>query len=148
MIAHNMEKENLLKELEVTQAKGLSEQQVAERLEKYGENRLKEKKKKSGVQRFFDQFKDVMILILIAAAIISFVVACIEGHTKEFFEPVLIMLIVIMNAVMGVVQESKAEKALEALKNMSAPQARVIRGGVEQIIAAENLVPFISRHIT
>lgn len=82
-----------------------------------------------------------MILILIVAAIISFVVACYEGEPKEFFEPALILLIVILNAVMGVLQESKAEKALEALKSLSAPHARVIRDGQEQIIDAVNLVP-------
>ena len=97
--------------------------------------------KKSNIQRFFDQFKDVMIVILIIAAIISFIVAIYEKEAKEFLEPVLIMLIVILNAVMGVLQESKAEKALEALKNLSSPNARVIRDGVEQIIEASLLVP-------
>ena len=66
-----------------------------------------------------------MILILLAAAAVSFVVACTEGDPMEFFEPGLILLIVILNAVMGVLQESKAEKALDALKSMSAPHARV-----------------------
>ncbi len=82
-----------------------------------------------------------MILILIAAALVSFGVACYEGEAKEFFEPVLILVIVIINAVMGVLQESKAEKALDALQNMSAPHARVIRGGEEQVIDAAMLVP-------
>lgn len=82
-----------------------------------------------------------MILILIAAAIISFVVVCVEKNWGELFEPALILLIVILNAVMGVYQEGKAEKALDALKNMSAPHARVIRSGKEEIIAAAELVP-------
>lgn len=82
-----------------------------------------------------------MILILLAAAAISFVVACVEGEPKEFFEPVLILLIVVLNAVMGVMQESKAEKALDALKSLSAPHARVIREGTEQLIDAVGLVP-------
>ena len=68
-------------------------------------------------------------------------IACTEGEPKEFFEPALILLIVILNAVMGVLQESKAEKALDALKNMSAPHARVIRDGVEKVIDASALVP-------
>ncbi|MBQ9118821.1 MAG: cation-translocating P-type ATPase [Lachnospiraceae bacterium] len=85
--------------------------------------------------------KDVMILILIAAAVISFVIACMEGNPKEFFEPALILLIVIMNAIMGVMQESKAEKALDALKNLSAPHARVLRNGTEAVIDAALLVP-------
>ena len=103
--------------------------------------KLKEKQKKSMISRFIDQFKDVMILILLAAAAISFVIACIEGNPKEFFEPLLILLIVIINAVMGVMQESKAEKALDALNNMSAPHARVLRDGKECIIDASKLVP-------
>ena len=82
-----------------------------------------------------------MILILIAAAIVSFVIACVEGNPKEFFEPALIILIVVLNAIMGVMQESKAEKALDALKNMSAPHARVIRSGKEEVIDASELVP-------
>ena len=82
-----------------------------------------------------------MILILIAAAVISFVIACMEGNPKEFFEPALILLIVIMNAIMGVMQESKAEKALDALKNLSAPHARVLRNGTEAVIDAALLVP-------
>lgn len=120
---------------------GLSEAQAIKQLEKYGANRLKEKKKKTTLQRFLDQFKDVMILILIAAAIISFVVAFTQGERKEFFEPVLILLIVVLNAVMGVLQESKAERALDALKNMSALHARVLREGNERIIDAAELVP-------
>ncbi|MBQ7822116.1 MAG: calcium-translocating P-type ATPase, PMCA-type [Clostridia bacterium] len=123
------------------ETKGLTDEKVSELKAKYGENKLKEKKKKTNLQRFFDQFKDAMILILIAAAVVSFVIACVEGNPKEFFEPALILLIVILNAIMGVMQESKAEKALDALKNMSAPHARVIRNGVESVIDAAELVP-------
>ncbi len=141
MTPHNQSKEEILKELSSDQVKGLSSEKASELLEKYGPNKLNEKKKKTMIQRFFDQFKDVMILILIAAAVISFVVACIEGNPKEFFEPVLILLIVILNAVMGVMQESKAEKALDALKSMSAPHARVLRDGEEKVIDASELVP-------
>ena len=130
----------LLKELCVDPKVGLSAVQVKERLEKYGENRLREKKKKSNLARFFDQFKDVMIIILIIAAIISFAVVVVEKNWGELFEPALILLIVILNAVMGVYQEGKAEKALDALKNMSAPHARVLRDGVESVIDASQLV--------
>lgn len=122
-------------------ARGLSPQQVTEKRQQYGENKLRQKKQKTNFQRFLDQFKDVMILILLAAAVISFVVAFHEGELKAFFEPLLIVLIVVLNAVIGVMQESKAEKALEALKNLSAPHARVIRDGTEQIIDAVELVP-------
>ena len=133
--------EEVLTELSSDMEKGLPQSEAQKRLEKYGPNRLKEGKKKSNLQRFFDQFKDVMILILLAAAAISFVVACTEGEPMEFFEPVLILLIVVLNAVMGMLQESRAEKALDALKNMSAPHARVLRDGTEAVIDASELVP-------
>lgn len=141
MISHSDQLETVLSELKTDASTGLSLSEVSDRRAKFGENKLNEKKKKSNIQRFFEQFKDAMIIILIVAAIISFVVACVEGDAKEFFEPVLILLIVVMNAIMGVVQESKAEKALDALKNMSAPHARVIRDGKEVIINAQELVP-------
>ncbi len=140
MIYHDKDSKSVL-ELLNTEKNGLKSAQVKERQDKFGENKLKEKKKKNNFQRFLEQFKDVMILILIAAAVISFVVACIEGDPKEFFEPILILAIVIINAVMGVLQESKAEKALDALKSLSAPHARVIRDGVESVIDAKELVP-------
>jgi len=123
-----------------TKLNGLTSQEAKELLLKNGENRLQEKKKKSVLVKFFEQFKDVMIIILIIAAIISFVIACIEGEPKEFFEPALILFIVVLNAVLGVAQENKAEKALDALKNMSAPHAKVIRDGVEKIIPATEVV--------
>lgn len=141
MSAHSKSNEEILKEYNVSIEQGLSDAEVTANREKYGENKLREKKKKTTFQRFLEQFKDVMIIILLIAAVISFVVACIEGNPKEFFEPALILLIVVLNAVMGVVQESKAEKALDALKNMSAPHARVIRNGAEKIIDAAELVP-------
>ena len=138
---HNESVETTLQQLSSDSVNGLSPSQAEELLKTNGENRLREKKKKSTLSRFIDQFKDVMILILLVAAAISFAIACIEGNPKEFFEPLLILLIVFLNAIMGVMQESKAEKALDALKNMSAPHARVLRGGVESVIDAVNLVP-------
>ena len=130
----------VLEKLGVDPKVGLRSAEVNERLQKYGENKLKEKKKKSTLSRFFDQFKDVMIIILIIAAIISFAVVVIEKNWGELFEPALILLIVVLNAIMGVYQEGKAEKALDALKNMSAPHARVLRDGVESVIDASQLV--------
>ena len=141
MIYHNEPIDSVLKELETDSQIGLDSSDIVYLLVEHGENKLKEKKKKTNLQRFLDQFKDVMILILIVAAIISFVIACVEGNPKEFFEPALILLIVIMNAIMGVMQESKAEKALDALKSLSAPHARVIRDGEESVIDASQLVP-------
>ena len=141
MTAYNLEVSELVKTLDSDAVKGLNEAAAEERLSIHGENKLKEKPKKSTLQRFIDQFKDAMILILIAAAAVSFAIACIEGNPKEFFEPALILAIVIINAIMGVMQESKAEKALDALKSLSAPHARVIREGQEQVIDAKLLVP-------
>ena len=138
---HSISKDELLSSLETSPTEGLNTKQVESLFAKHGPNKLREKKKKTLLQRFLEQFKDVMILILIAAAIISFVVACVEKNPSEFFEPALILLIVLINAAMGVVQESKAEKALEALQNLSAPHARVIRDGKQTVIAATELVP-------
>ncbi len=141
MAFYNQPTEKILRQFSVNEKSGLSMEQISELQAKYGPNKLKGKKKKSNMQRFFDQFKDVMILILIAAAVISFVIACVEGNPMEFFEPVLILLIVVLNAFMGMLQESKAEKALDALKSMSAPHARVLRDGEERMIDASELVP-------
>lgn len=141
MSPHSKSNEEILSEYSVSVEKGLSDAEVSANRQKYGENKLREKKKKTNFQRFLEQFKDVMIIILLVAAVISFVVACIERNPKEFFEPALILLIVILNAIMGVVQESKAEKALDALQNLSAPHARVIRNGAEKVIDAAELVP-------
>lgn len=141
MHSHSENKESILSRLDSDAKNGLTEEQAAARLDKYGPNKLKEGKKKTNLQRFLGQFADVMILILLAAAFVSFVIAIMEGDLKGFFEPSLILLIVILNALMGVMQESRAEKALDALKNMSAPHAKVIRGGVERVMDAANLVP-------
>ncbi len=141
MTPYNSSREALLQELSVSMESGLSQQEAQTRLEKYGANKLSEKKKKTNLRRFLEQFQDVMIVILLAAAAVSFVVACFGHDPMEFFEPLLILLIVVLNAILGMVQESKAEKALDALKNMSAPHARVLRDGKEQLLDASQLVP-------
>lgn len=141
MTYHDKEKDIVLQELSTNEGSGLTGREASERLTKYGENKLREKAKKTSLQRFIEQFKDVMILILLAAAAVSFVVACTEKDPEGFFEPILILLIVVVNAIMGVMQESKAEKALDALKGMSAPHARVLRDGAESIVDAAGLVP-------
>ena len=138
---HSSPLKDVLENLDTSVDKGLDSSAVSKRLSKFGPNELREKKKKGVLARFFDQFKDVMIIILIIAAIVSFAVICVEKNWGEIFEPALILLIVILNAVIGVMQESKAEKALDALKNMSAPHARVLRDGVEQMVNASELVP-------
>ena len=141
MAPHNTPQADLLKELRTSLEAGLSSQEAQQRLGQYGENKLAEKKKKTNLQRFLEQFKDAMIIILLLAAAVSFVVACFGHDPMEFFEPLLILLIVVLNAVLGMVQEAKAEKALDALKSMSAPHARVLRDGKEQVIDAAQLVP-------
>ena len=141
MIFYSEPIEHVLKELSSDQTFGLTNTYAESALKRYGENRLKARRKKTYFERFAEQFKDVMILILIAAAIVSFLVAFVERNPKEFFEPILILLIVILNAVMGAAQESKAEKALDALKSLSAPCARVLRDGSERMIDAGLLVP-------
>lgn len=139
MIPHHEDLKAVLGHFQVDPEQGLSTAEVERRLTEHGENKLHERKKKTNVQRFFEQFKDVMILILIVAAIVSFVVACYEG--EGFFESILILMIVVLNALMGVIQESKAEKALEALKKLSSPHSKVIRDGKESVIEASQLVP-------
>ena len=139
MKEHIMSIEDVLKELK-TSISGLSSKEAKERLDKYGPNKLKEEKKKTMLQRFLAQFKDAMILVLLAAAGISLVVAIVEKNPKELFEPFLILLIVVLNAVMGVIQENKAEKALEALSKMSSPHARVKRDRKEMRIDSSDVV--------
>ncbi len=141
MSLHSKPIEDVLSLLKTDPNSGLTSEKVEALRADFGENRLNERKKKSILSRFADQFKDVMIIILIIAAIVSFSVVCVEKNWGELFEPALILLIVILNAIMGVYQEGKAEKALDALKNMSAPHARVIRNGVEAVIDASQLVP-------
>ncbi len=120
---------------------GLTEDEAQQRLLKYGKNKLKEKKKKTLFVRFLEQFKDVMIIILLIAALVSFILAIIEKEPSDFIEPALILLIVILNAIIGLIQENRAEKALLALQNMSAPHAKVIRDGKERIIDSSLIVP-------
>ncbi len=141
MTAHHSPTEALLQTYGTDPNAGLTQEQAEQAKARYGANKLAEQKKKTNLQRFFAQFKDVMIIILLIAAAVSFGIACTTGETSEFFEPVLILLIVVLNAVMGMLQESKAEKALDALKNLSAPHARVLRDGKEQVIDASELVP-------
>lgn len=131
----------LINELKTDVDAGLTSSQAEERLQKYGENKLQEKKKKTNLQRFAEQFKDVMIIILLIAAAVSFAIAVHEGDAGEFFEPVLILAIVVANAVMGMLQEGKAEKAMDALKSLSAPHAKVMRNGKEELLEASMLVP-------
>ncbi len=117
---------------------GLSGQEAATRLDKDGPNKLEAAKGKSLIRRFFEQLTDPMIIILLVAAAISGVMAVLEG--ESFADVIIILTVVLINAVLGVYQESKAEKAIEALQEMSAATCKVIRDGMLQIIPSENLV--------
>ena len=132
--------DRVLEELGSDVAAGLSSEEVAGRKERYGENALAEKPPKTLLQRFISQFADILIIILLISAAISFTVSLISDD-ESFFEPILILVIVIINACIGVFQESKAEKALDALKKMSSPHARVLRDGEERMVDTKELVP-------
>ena len=134
MVPYTQSAEQTLQAQQSDIATGLSASQVKERLEKHGPNALQEKAPKTLFQRFLAQFKDVLIIILLISAAISLGVNIFSEEGEGFFEPILILVIVVLNACVGVFQENKAEKALDALKKMSSPQARVIRGGEEQLV--------------
>ena len=119
---------------------GLSEQEAQARLEKNGKNKLKEGEKDSLLKRFLDQLKDPMIIMLIVAAAISCVTGFVGPEHKLDADVFIILFVVIVNAVLGVYQESKAEAAIEALQQMSAAKSKVIREGKMQIIKSEDLV--------
>ena len=119
---------------------GLSENEVKERLEKCGKNKIKEKKKTSIFSRFIKQFNDFMIIILIIAAVTSAVMAYVQ-KTGEYVDSVIIIGIVVFNAIVGLIQETRAEKSLEALAKMASPTAKVRRNGIIKEIASEEVVP-------
>ena len=118
---------------------GLTSEKVRENRAKYGTNELQAKKKKSTFVKFLEQFKDFMIIVLIIAAIISGVVGYIEG--EGITDSIIILIVVVLNAVIGVIQENKAEKSLEALQKLSAHVSKVIRNGKMEVIPAKELVP-------
>ncbi len=120
---------------------GLSNEQAVERAKTHGANQLATAKKKNIFVKFLEQFKDVMILVLLAAAVVSAVIAIVNNEMAELLDSGVILFIVIVNAIIGVVQENKAENALEALKNMNKPYCKVIRNGKTDNIPTEQLVP-------
>lgn len=131
---YNKDKGQISKELDTDLESGLSKNEVDRRIEEHGKNILIEKKQKSTIAMFLSQFKDFMVIILLIAGVIS-------GLLGEWSDTVIILIVVILNAVIGVVQESKAEKSLEALKNLSSPSAKVLRDGQKIEIKSEDLVP-------
>lgn len=126
--------DNILNQLETDSAQGLTAAEAEQRLREIGPNSLTEEKKESFLQKLLNQFKDFMIIILIIASVIS-------GILGEIADAIIIIAIVIINAVLGLIQEGRAEKAIEALQKMSAPHARIVRDGQQMSIEAEELVP-------
>ena len=135
----NKKVEDVEKELHTNIETGLTDDEVKQRRDKYGLNQLKEKKKKSMLKRFLDQFKDFSIIILIIAAIVSGVVGVAEG--EGITDTIIILIVVLVNAIIGVTQESKAEKSLEALQKLTDHASKVIRNGHITVVPAKELVP-------
>jgi len=134
MMKHYLEDVSVVLKQFETDRNGLSPEKAAQLLEKHGRNRLAETRKKTVFERFVDQLKDPMVIILIAAAIIS-------GIVGEIADAVVILAVVILNSILGVVQEGKAEKAIEALQRLSSPYSKVRRNGHVMNIKSEELVP-------
>ncbi len=132
--------DDVLKELN-SSYDGISGSESQKRAAVYGRNKLEEGKKTSVFKRFLKQLADPMIIILIAAAVISAVTAAAGGEGEGYADVIIIMIVVLINAVLGVVQESKAEAAIDALQKMSAATSKVLRGGVLTVIKSEDLVP-------
>ena len=131
---YQQKKEDLLGQLESDTESGLSSQEVESRLVKYGPNELKEEDKKGLWSKIVAQFSDFLILILLAAALIS-------AFVGEVQDSIVILAIVLVNAALGIYQEGRAEKSLEALKKMASPNAKVVRNGNTEEVPANSLVP-------
>ena len=135
----NKSTQEVEKELNTNIESGLNGNEVNDARSKYGYNELKSKKKKSLIVKFFEQFKDFMIIVLIISAIVSGIVGVAEG--EGLTDTIIILIVVILNAIIGVIQENKAEKSLEALKKLSNHVAKVIRNGKLEIVESRQLVP-------
>jgi Ca2+-transporting ATPase len=137
---HSISIDDTLREMKTDLGQGLTQKDVSERQKLYGKNIIDGKKGKNLIQKFLAQFADFMIIVLICAAILSLFVSYLDGKL-DLVDPIIILMIIILNAILGVLQETKAEKALEALKKMSAPTAHVLREGRVTEIASSELVP-------
>ena len=134
---HHLTEEEVLAELAADPNSGLNGQEAQQRLQQYGPNRLEGAKQESLLKRFLNQMRDPMIIVLLVAAALSL----ISSGFTDWADPLIILLIVIVNAVISISQENSANKALEALRNMSAPLAKVIRGGELMRLSTDQLVP-------
>ena len=137
---HDKSTEEVARRLKTNVKNGLAETEVEKRRLEFGVNRLEEKKKEPIFIKFIKQFNDFMIIILIIASIVSAVVSKMQGE-NDYFDSIIIIAIVILNAIMGLVQEQRAEKSIESLKKMTPEMAKVIRDGKIEEINAEELVP-------
>ena len=137
---HTKNIKEIERELRTNINTGLGDKDVQIRQDEFGKNKIEEGKKESLFVKFLNQFKDFMIIILIIAAIISAIVSYIEG-TGDYFDSIIIIAIVVFNGIMGLIQEAKAEKSIEALKKMSAPVAKVRRNGKALTVNGEDIVP-------
>ena len=135
-----LRKEEVLQKLKTDKRGGLAKEEVENRQKEYGKNKLKEKPKETILVRFIKQFNDFMIIILIIASIISAGVSYMQGE-NDYIDSIIIIAIVVLNAIMGVIQETKAEKSIEALQKMTPRKSKVIREGKTEEINAEDLVP-------
>ena len=135
-----LRKEEVLKKLNTNSKEGLSQEEVKKRQEEYGKNKLKDKPKESFFMKFIKQFNDFMIIILIIASIVSAVISNMQGE-NDYIDSIIIIAIVVLNALMGVIQEAKAEKSIEALQEMTPMKAKAIRDGITNKIHADEIVP-------
>ena len=136
---HSLSSDTVQKKLN-SSMNGLSSKDVYNLRKTYGLNELQKQKKITIFQRFFAQFQDFMIIVLLFAAAISFFLSLIEGKA-DYADPIIILLVVTLNAILGVIQETKAEHSLESLKKLSAPHALVLRDGIRKKLPANELVP-------
>ena len=131
--------ESVVSKLNTDTVNGLSSAEAKARVEKYGTNEIVEEERRSLLQKFLDQFKDFMILVLLAAAALSAFVGIAEG--EGIADAVIILIVVILNAIMGVFQEQQAEDAIESLREMASSNANVLRDGSVHSIKSTELVP-------
>ena len=140
MELYSQSREEAVQTLGTDPARGLNQRECQRRLEQYGKNELRPAKRRGLPARFFSQFQDLMVLILLAAAAVSFAVSWVRGD-GEYVDSLIILAIVVCNAVIGTVQEVRADRAIQALKKLSSPHAWVIREGRRQRVESSQLAP-------
>ncbi|MFB6265531.1 MAG: cation-transporting P-type ATPase, partial [Candidatus Nanohaloarchaea archaeon] len=137
---HSKEEEEVLEEVGSSR-EGLSSEDAEKKLEEHGRNEIEKGEGVSPVKIFVNQFRDFLILLLVVAALVSLGIGLLPGHEPEYVDAGLILLIVVANGVFGFVQDYRAEKAIEALKEMSTPEATVLRDGEKVAVDSSEVVP-------